>query len=124
MFELYLVLTPVLVGVFVRPCCCCHCRLHHHHHHGRITTIIILVLILVYSCCFLFCSVLFWSGLQMREGYETNDEGKKNLNLHLSKSPHHILDSCISDQPHLWTIIFSKLYPMRQILLPPELSSG
>ena len=37
---------------------------------------------------------------------------KRNLNLYLSKSPHHILDSCILDHPPLWTIIFLKLYPM------------
>ena len=47
-----------------------------------------------------------------------------NLNLHLSKSPHHILDFCILDHPPLWTIIFFKLYPMGCILLSPELSSG
>ena len=62
-----------------------------------------------YWCCF-----LFWSGHRMRVGYETNDKEKRknNLNLHLSKSPHHILDSCISDHFALWTIIFLKLYPM------------
>ena len=58
--------------------------------------------------------VLFLSGLRPREGYETNDEEKRknNLNLHLSKSLHHNLDSYISDHPGLRTIIFLKLYPM------------
>ena len=43
---------------------------------------------------------------------------KNNLNLHLSKSLHCILDSCIMDQPSFWTIIFSKLYPNRIDLAP------
>ena len=45
--------------------------------------------------------VWFFSSLRAHVGYETKDKEKKNSNLHLSKNPHHILDSCISDHPPL-----------------------
>ena len=78
---------------------------------------------LSYRRLFLFCS-----GHRIRVGSDmkSDDEEKRknNLNLHLQKSPHCILDSCITDKLPLWTIIFKKFYPMVYILLPPELCSG
>ena len=55
-------------------------------------------------------AVLFLSGHRIRVEYETNNEEKRknNLNLHLSKSLHHIVDPCIMDQPSFGAIIFSK----------------
>ena len=66
----------------------------------------------VICCLLLFC--LFWSGLHVRVGYETKDMEKRRngLNLHLSKSLHCILDSCIIDQLSFGVIIFIKFHPM------------
>ena len=81
--------------------CCCFCWVFEFERCFLVLVLYSLVVVVV----------LFWSGHRICVGYETNDEGK-NLNLYLSKSPHCILDSCIMNQPSLWTIIFNKLYPM------------
>ena len=79
-----------------------------------------------YTLALVLSLFLFWSGLCIRVGYETNNEVKRKneLNLHLSKSLHSILDSCIMGQPSLGAIVFSKFHPMRYILLPPEHGYG
>ena len=59
--------------------------------------------------CFCFCLVF---GRMKDMKLTMRKKEKNNLNLHLSKSLHHTLDSCISDHPGLWTIILFKFHPM------------
>ena len=109
-----------------------HCHIYHPHHwlgctqiHRRplrilcdfgYYSVIIIILYLFLLPLFLFLLFLLFCfcvvSRRVRDMKLTMRKREKNLNLHLSKSPHHILDSYISDHPPLWTIIFSKLYPM------------